>query len=409
MNCLDVKRVTPFDESITNFQFHTYNPYTTAFGNGDEIRICIQQQDLFVLPSDSYLFIEGVIHTKHLPDSATEPQREVPKKVNNICAFLFDEIRYELNGFEIDKCKNVGVSSTMKGICSLKKETMLRMQNAGWNLHLNVDKKNAEPAEFSYCIPLCNFLGFAEDYKNVIINAKHELILLRSRDDINLFCGDNDISRVTMKKIQWRVPHVYVSDREKIKLYKIIERKESVQLNFRSWELHEYPALPINDKHIWAVKTSQQINTPRYMIIGFQTDRNNKISSDKSSFDHCNVSNVKVYLNSECFPYENLNNDYENNKFAVIYDMYSRFKESYYGDFNQQSSLLSYEEFKSIAPLIVIDCSRQNESIKKGLVDCKIEISMKKNVPNHTTAFCLIIHDNIVVYNPYTNIVNKLH
>lgn len=409
MNYLDVKRVVPFDDSIVNFQYHVYNPYTTTYANGEEIRICIQQQDLIVLPCESYIYIEGNIHTIPLLQNATDPQREVPSKVNNMAAFLFDEIKYELNGFEVDKCKNVGITSTMKGIISLSADKMLRMENASWNIHQDDDKKLAHPSSFNFCIPLSNFLGFAEDYRNVILNSKHELIILRSRDDVNLFCGDNDISRVEIKKIQWRIPHVYPSDSAKLKLYKIIERKESIQLNFRSWELHEYPALPINDKQIWNLKTSQQINTPRYVIIGFQTNRNNKIKKNKSEFDHCEITNVKVYLNSVCFPYENINNDFENNKYGILYDMFSRFKESYYCDLNQHSALLSYEQFKTISPLIVIDCSRQNEVIKKGLIDCKIEMNMKKNVSNNTTAYCLILHDNIITYNPYTNIVNKLH
>ena len=28
-------------------------------------------------------------------------------------------------------------------------------------------------------------LGFAEDYRKIVVNAKHELILMRSRNDLN--------------------------------------------------------------------------------------------------------------------------------------------------------------------------------------------------------------------------------
>jgi len=33
---------------------------------------------------------------------------------NNCVAFIFDEIRYELNGVEIDRNRNVGITSTLK-------------------------------------------------------------------------------------------------------------------------------------------------------------------------------------------------------------------------------------------------------------------------------------------------------
>lgn len=45
---LNLKNVGVFDDSITNVQHHIYNPFTTTFNNNDEIRIAIQQQDLYV-------------------------------------------------------------------------------------------------------------------------------------------------------------------------------------------------------------------------------------------------------------------------------------------------------------------------------------------------------------------------
>lgn len=88
--------------------------------------------------------------------------------------------------------------------------------------------------------------------------------------------------------------------------------------------------------------------------------------------------------------------------------MYTNFYDSYY--FNETKnacSLLTFSQFKTVAPLIVIDCSRQNEALKTAIVDIKIVLQTKENVPENTSAFCLIIHDNMFTYNPYTNIVHK--
>lgn len=92
MSILDVKSSVDFDDSITNLQHHAYSPYTTSFDKGDEIRISIQQQDLYVLPCDSFIYIEGAIQTNMHADGATEDQKKVPKIVNNVAAFLFEEI-----------------------------------------------------------------------------------------------------------------------------------------------------------------------------------------------------------------------------------------------------------------------------------------------------------------------------
>jgi len=39
---------------------------------------------------------------------------------------------------------------------------------------------------FNFYVPLNMLLGFCEDYRRIVINARHELILIRSRNDNNL-------------------------------------------------------------------------------------------------------------------------------------------------------------------------------------------------------------------------------
>lgn len=388
------------DDSVTGIQLHAYNPYTTTFNNSDEIRIAIQQQDLYVLPHESFIYIEGKSQINAVIGDGEDNDVNF---INNTAAFLFDEIRYELNNFEIDRCKNVGVTTTMKGYVSFRASDLKYLKVAGWDYHELAD------GNFNFCIPLKTIFGFAEDYKKIIINAKHELILMRSRSDINMFMGTNDRAKFQINKIQWRMPHVQVSDVEKLKILKQIDRKQSIPLNFRSWELYEYPTLPPTNNHIWAVKASTQLQKPRFIIIGMQTKRNNYIQRNMSCFDHCDLAELKVYLNSECYPYENLNLNFTNNQYAVLYEMYAKFRNSYYQNSELTCSpLLNLSEFKSVAPLVVIDCSRQNEAIKQGVVDIRIVIQSKTNIPADTSAYCLIIHDNLITYNPYTNIVNRL-
>lgn len=221
LNKLDVKNTPTSDDSITSIQYHAYNPYTTSFNNSDEIRIAIQQQDLYVLPHESVIYIEGKSQI-----TAVNGQNEDNEVnfINNAAAFLFDEIRYELNNFEIDRCKNVGITSTMKGYVSFGSTDLKQLKIAGWDMNESAD------GNFNFCIPLKTLFGFAEDYKNIIINAKHELILMRSRSDVNMFKGTNDRAKFTINKIQWKMPHIQVSDAEKLKLLKHIEHKKPILL-----------------------------------------------------------------------------------------------------------------------------------------------------------------------------------
>lgn len=391
------------EEDITAIHHHAYNPYTNAFSNNDEIRIVIQQQDLYVLPHESYIYIEGRVLVAPIIEGQN---RNPPNFVNNAAGFLFDEIRYELNGFPIDTCKNVGITSTLKGYVSYMPQNMPRLQIASWK------KESDRPGTSGYinfCIPLRSIFGFAEDYRNIVMNAKHELILLRSRSDVNCFVGEHDISSIQITRIQWRIPHVNVSDTAKLKLLKVLDQQRPIRLLYRTWELYEYPVLPTTNRHIWSVKASSSLSTPRYILFAFQTNRNNQITQDKSRYDHCDLSDLKVYLNSECYPYENLNVNFNDDQYAILYDMYCRFQETYYHDRSPHiaTPLLTFEEYKTNAPIIVIDCSRQNESLKKSVVDIRIEFQTRTNIATNTAAYCLVIHDTAVSYNPYSNIINK--
>jgi len=56
---------------------------------------------------------------------------------------------------------------------------------------------------------------------------------------------------------------------------------------------------------------------------------------------------------------------------------------------------------------ILIALGKTNQvAIKSATVDVRIEFDYKENVP--ITAYCLIIHDRVVQYNPLTNVVRKI-
>lgn len=402
MSILEITTTPHFDTSIESYEVHTYNPYNTNFRENDEIRIPVHQQDIYVLPSESSIYIEGYVKV-----SGKDAEGRVVDKVtdfsNNPILFLFQDIRYELNGVEIDHAKNVGITTTIKSYVSMNDAEYKRSAIAGWNLNGFKHKEG----HFSVIIPLKTVLGFAEDYNKIIINCKHELILNRSNTDLNCVVTEdtNNIS-VKIEKVQWQMPHIKVSDRERITLLKCLERDHSIQMPFRNWDLYEYPLMPATTKHSWSIKTASQMEKPRYVIFGMQTNRKNNKTLDCSLFDHCKVTNVKLFLNSQYYPYDSLNLDFDRDKYCILYKMYTRFRQSYYNV--SADPLLDLTNFKEKAPLFVIDCSRQNENIKGGAVDVRLEIETSEDIPHATVGYCLIINDRIIEYKPLSNIVKKI-
>jgi len=72
---------------------------------------------------------------------------------NGIC-FLFDELRYELNGVEIDRSRYVGLTSLMKGYASLTPSKAHSLDNAGWNHAQEAGSQTDANCYFDVNLPL---------------------------------------------------------------------------------------------------------------------------------------------------------------------------------------------------------------------------------------------------------------
>jgi len=145
------------------------------------------------------------------------------------------------------------------------------------------------------------------------------------------------------------------------------------------------------------VKLSANREKPRFAIIGFAL--NGELITN-------NLSNLKIHLNSESYPYDNLNVDFSKNQYAHLYEMYTRFQSSYYN--RESQPFLTPNKFKLKAPFIVVDLSYQNESVKTGPIDVRISIELKTPSHENTQAYCLLIHDRLVEYNLILEILLRL-
>ena len=131
--------------------------------------------------------------------------------------------------------------------------------------------------------------------------------------------------KIELNRVEWLMPYVVVSDKLKIRLFGFIKKGRPITMSFRTWELFEYILLPTTPKHVWTVKTTNQLEKPRFVILIFQTNRKGQRAENASRFDHCNISDVKLFLNSQYYLYRNLNSDLTRNQYAVLYDMYANF------------------------------------------------------------------------------------
>lgn len=412
---LDITDLPYSDTSVEDYQFHSYQPYTSGEINyNDEVRIAIQDLEANTAPCNSYLYIEG----KLTKEDGTETAKL--EFINNAIAYLFREIRYELNGTIIDSVRDVGHTSTLKGYLSYNENESTLLQNAGWfpkKVKIEATPATGQPSKiikddkgnFNTIIPLKHLMGFFEDFRKLIVHMRQELVLIRASSDLDAITSldETEKPKITISKIFWVVPHLTLSLSEQLRINKITNKSIDLPIHFRSWEILEMPSLTASNRHTWPVKTSSKVETARHIIVGFQKNKKNKILSDMSKFDNIKLRNIRVFLNSEKYPYSDLLLDFDNNKYATLYEMYANFQESYYYNKLNQP-IFNPKEFKDYAPIAHIDCSRQKEAIQTGSVVMRIEFETDTATTSDITAYCLILHEKRFTYNPLTKIVHQL-
>lgn len=404
MSILNVQESVHHDNSIVAYEYRNHIPYgSPRYGNNDEIRIAVPETDNFTLPSESSLYIEG---TLRLENDSTKSSATA-KLISNPLAFMFSDIRYLMNGVEVDAVRNAGITTTMKGYVSFSASDMGKLENAGWDIRTNKAPILDPKGNFSACVPLKTLLGFAEEYKKIIVNVRQELVLIRSNDDRDVIIQSNELEQVklTINKLVWQLPHVQVGLKEELRLRKLAASNNEVKMLFKGWEIYEYPSLPQTTKHSWSVKTAAQVETPRYILIAFQRGKKGLITENMSVFNEINLTNITAYLNGKRYPHENLNTDYYENHYAKMYDMYSKFQKVYY-NYEEAEPLFSLSQYK-LNPLVVIDCKYQNEEIHKSGIEIRIEFMTKENIPTETTAYCVLLHEKIISYYPLSKRVQQ--
>jgi len=408
---LDLDRKPEFDERLFKFEYHAHESYASSrFLPSDEVRFPFSQPGEYVLVSKSYLYVEGTL-SKH--DRYT--------LAPNAIAHAFDEVKLAINGEIVDRTNYPGITSNLKAYASYNKSTIKGLEHAGWMIPTSNEALNpcvdVNSGTFSACVPLDTLLGFAEDYRQVLVNVRMELIVNRSASNTNMIIPRLPVASggtlstgspdVTITKMIWYLPYATPSDSEKVNLLTMLGKDEPITMAFRSWNLTVFPSLPANKEFSWTVRNTTDLEKPRYVLFAMQTDRQKKVDKNAGFFDHCKLKNLRLHIGSQVFPYSRLNLDFDKKRATLLYQMYVEFQKSYYSK-EWAEPLWTFEEFLKNAPIAIIDCSHQIESSTgNNVVDVRLEFETQDAVPANTTAYCLLLQDSVVTYTPLSGIVRK--
>lgn len=270
-NILGIDALAVRDDTIIRKEFYQYAPYTTTYTESDEIRIAIQSKDSYLLPCESFIYMQISATTA---GDFTAHDTEV-YFVNNFASFLFSDVRYELNGVEIDRVRNVGRASTMKLTAASRASHLHGYAQYCKTMEASSPRTAAAGAAakvYDVIIPLSAWFGFCDDYRKIILNSKHELILNRSRQSLDCTAGGVAVATTTaitiaVTKIEWKMPHIILSDRMKLNMMNYLAKNRKITIQHRSMDMVDYPVLQQATSVMWPVKTVSHMNRPRYVVV----------------------------------------------------------------------------------------------------------------------------------------------
>ena len=409
----------PSDDSIDKYEDIAYEPVagTNLNASGQDIRLTIETQDIFTHPSESYLIIEGRLLKA---DNNSYGNNDLVSITNNGIMHLFKRIRYELSGQEIENIMNVGQATTMLGLLKYPddfskskglnqlwcKDTNANAEvvNTGWNVRRLYIITGSDPrGTFSFKIPLKHIFGFCGDYDKVVYGLKHNLTLTRNYDNDAIFRAANNgdgnpvaAGKIRLDKISWFMPHVTPADNDKMELYKIIEKKEKIPVGYRMIQC-DSATIPQATSFSWRLSVKSSPEVPRFIIVGFQTDKSGDQLTNPSTFDNVNVSNIYVMLNSTRYPTTDYNISFLSQKYSRVYGDAAEFRSKFYNmDELISNPNITPSAFKTLYPLFLFDVSKQSEKLKYSTTDIQIKMHFSANVPANTQAYAVIISDRLI-------------
>jgi hypothetical protein len=328
---------------------------------------------------------------------------------------LFSQITYSLSNQELESVYHPGQATTMLGLLRYPDgfaksqglnqlwtkdtaSTAAIATNTGFAVRqAYLIQKPTAKGTFSFIVPLKHIFGFCDDYDKLVYGFKHTLTLVRKSDDDAIFrAAAAAAGKVNIDRISWFMPHIIPADMERMQLYKTIETKATLPVAFRARQCDTI-TVPQSTTFSWRLGVKTSPEKPRYIIVGFQTNRDGNQESNPSIFDHCDLKNMYIMMNQERYPAVDYNLSFPNQQFARAYYDTATLSERFYGmDQLVTQSNITPADFKELFPILVFDVSKQSERLKSGVVDIQIKASFSTAVPAGTEAFAVVVSDKML-------------
>src|SRR2546425_158679 len=429
------------DKNIELFQYYEHSPQSQDNLNrlGGIIQIDANATDSYLIPGKSYRHIKGQLVGN---DNNVYAENSEIALINNAMMYLFESISYQIGTILVETIHSPGQVSTIFGLLSYpddfnsssglmfcwSKDTTSHANSSKYNRLPNANIAGDAPinagtltpvenpnynqgfaarrnllmsvnptGHFSFLIPFDHIFGFG-DYTKAIYNVKHSLKFTRKTSDNEAIHRANGVrdGKIKLTHISWRIPALNIERGKLSELRNIIENKQMIPVGYRA-RTTDSTILSQTREFSWRTPALNGVEKPRWIIIGFQTNKNESQEQNPAVFDHLDLTSACVKLNTDEYPGEKFTINFPTNDYSILYEMFNRFKKDYYG-FNSLvgGTQVNFSAFKSLFPILVFDVQYQKERANEtGIIDIQLKFSFANPVPANTTAYITTISDRM--------------
>ena len=158
-------------------------------------------------------------------------------------------------------------------------------------------------------------------------------------------------------------------------------------------------SIPQSTSFSWRLDVKSSPEVPRFIIVGFQTDKSNNQERNPSTFDNVNVRNINAMLNKNRYTILDYNLSFPAQQFSRAYGDAAEFRFKIF-DMDELISNPNFtpSDYKTLYPLFLFDVSKQSENLKYSTTDIQIKMDFNENVPAGTETFAVTISDRLIKF-----------
>ena len=156
-------------------------------------------------------------------------------------------------------------------------------------------------------------------------------------------------------------------------------------------------SIPQTNSFSWRLSIKSSPEVPRFIIVGFQTDRSGEQDRNPSIFDNLNVRNIYVMLNAKRNPEFDYNLSFPANQLSRTYGDAAEFRTKFYNmDELVSNPNINPSDYKTLYPIFLFNVSKQSERLKYSTTNIQIKMEFNANEDPGTEAYAVIISDRLI-------------